>query len=193
MALGYAVSGRFLTTRSFMKRLLIALACLVLTLPCIAQNADEPASKEDVILYLRTMHSHDLMQKMAAVQLQSMRDLMRDQIVKDKGSVPANFDARMQKLMDGLAKDMPYDEIVQAMIPAYQKHFTHGDIEAMNTFYSSAVGQKVLQELPSVMQEGMQSAMPVMSKYVSDWQDRMKHEFDDTKAPEKNTDTPVQQ
>lgn len=175
-----------------MKRLMIALACLMVSLPCLAQNADEPASKDDVILYLRTMHSHDLMQKMVAVQFDSMRKLMHDQLVKDKGSVPADFDARMQKMMDSLAKDMPLDEITDAMIPAYQKHFTHGDIEAMNAFYSSPVGQKVLQELPSVMQEGMQAAMPLMTNYLSEWQERMKHAFDDPKTPEKNTDIPVQ-
>lgn len=176
-----------------MKRLLIALACLALSLPCIAQNADEPASNDDVILYLRTMHSHDTMQRMVAVQLQSMKQLMQEQLIKEKGSVPADFEKRYQTMTDDVAKNMPFDDIVQAMIPAYQKHFTHGDIEAMNSFYSSPVGQKVLQELPSVMQEGMQAAMPVMSNYLSDLQDRMKHAFDDTKAPAKNTDTPVQQ
>jgi hypothetical protein len=173
-----------------MKRLLIALACLVLSLPCLAQKADEPASKDDVILYLRTMHSHDLMQKLIAVQFQSIRDLMHDQLMKDKGSVPADFDSRMRKMTDDLAKSMPVDEITQAMIPSYQKHFTHGDIEAMNTFYASPVGQKVLQELPAVTQEGMQAAMPIMSKYLSDSQERLKHGFDDT--PAKNGDTPVQ-
>jgi uncharacterized protein len=176
-----------------MKRLLIAFACIALSLPCIAQNAGEPASKDDVILLLRTMQSHDMMQRTVAVQFESMRVLLRDQLMKEKGSVPADFDVRIHKVMDSLAKDMPYDEILQAMIPAYQKHFNHGDIEAMNAFYSSPVGQKVLQELPAVMQEGMREAMPIMSKYLSDWQDRMKHEFDETKQPEKNGDIPVQQ
>jgi hypothetical protein len=97
--------------------------------------------------------------------------------VKD-GNLPADFDTRMAKIMDDLIKGMPVDEITQAMIPAYQNHFTKSDIEAMNVFYSSPVGQKVLQELPAVMQEGMQAAMPLMSKYLSDWQQRLKHEFD---------------
>jgi hypothetical protein len=178
-----------------MKRLLIVLVCLAFAFPCLAQNADEPASKDDVILYLRTMHSHDLMQKTIAVQFQSMRQLIHDQLLKDKGSVPADFDTRMKKMMDELAKTMPIDEITQAMIPAYQKHFTHSDIEAMNTFYSSPVGQKVLQELPAVMQEGMQAAMPIMSQYLSEWQGKMKNEFEPAQksAPAKPADAPSTQ
>ncbi len=161
-----------------MKRCLLVFACFVLCLPCIAQNPDDPATSDDVILYLRTMHSHDMMQKLMEVQVQSMRQLERDVILKEKGSVPADFDARFKKEMDDLIKNMPLDEMAQAMIPAYQKHFTHGDIEAMNAFYSSPVGQKVIQELPAVSGEAMQSMMPVLSKYLSDWKERMKNELE---------------
>ena len=161
-----------------MKRLLIVLACFACCLPCLAQNADEPASRDDVILYLRTMHSHDLMVRTMEVQSKAMQQLFTDQIMKEKGSLPPDFQSRMGKMMDELFKGMPIDQITDAMIPSYQNHFTKGDIEAMNKFYSSPVGQKVLEQLPAVMQEGMQAAMPIMSKYLSDWQERIKKEFE---------------
>lgn len=164
-----------------MKRLLVALASVMLALPCFAQNTeDAAATRDDVILYLRTMHSHDLMQKTIQVQFQSMQQLIRTQIEQEKGSVPPDFDVRMKKMFDDLGQNMPIDEITQAMIPAYQKHFSHSDIEAMNAFYASPVGQKVLEELPAVMQEGMQAAMPILSKYMSDSQERLKKEFEST-------------
>ena len=167
-----------------MKRLLIAIACLVfLSGSALAQSADEPASRDDVILFLRTMHSHDLFQRTMEVQSQSMQQLFHDQIVKDKGSVPPDFAVRMKKAMDELTKDMPVDEITQAMIPAYQNHFTKGDIEALNAFYSSPVGQKFLEQSPAVMQEGMKAAMPILSKYLSEWKERMSQEV---KQMEKN-------
>jgi uncharacterized protein len=171
-----------------MKRAILVFACFALTLPCIAQNPDDPASSDDVILYLRTMHSHDMMQKMMQVQVQSMQQLFRDMTVKEKGNVPADFDTNFKKKTDDLIKNMPMDEMVQAMIPAYQKHFTHGDIEAMNAFYSSPVGQKVLEELPAVTGEAMQSMMPILTKYLSDWKERMKKDLEDSpgKGPAKD-------
>lgn len=167
-----------------MKRLLIVLACLAFSVSALAQILDEPASKDDVILYLRTMHAHDMLEKTMQVQSRSMQQLVREQVLKEKGSVPPEFDAHFQKTMDELVRGMPVDEITEAMIPAYQKHFTKGEIEAMNTFYSSPIGQKVLQELPAVMQEGAQAAMPIMSKYLSEWNDRMQQEL---KEMEKST------
>jgi hypothetical protein len=177
------------------KRLLIALACIAFCVPGLAQTADEPASKDDIILYLRTMHSHDMLQRVMEVQSQNMQQLFRDQLLKEKGSVPPEFDAHFKKAMDDLIKSMPIDEITQAMIPAYRQHFTKSDIEAMNAFYASPVGLKVLQHLPVVMQEGSQAAMPIMSKYLSEWKDRMEQDMkemekDSPKTP--NKDAPPQ-
>jgi hypothetical protein len=180
--------------------LLTALACLAFSfsasISARAQAADEPASKDDIILYLRTMRSHDMFQRIMEVQSQNMQQLFRDQMLKERGSVPPEFDAHFRKAMDEMIKGMPVDDITQAMIPAYQKHFTKGDIEAMNAFYSSPVGQKVLQELPVVVQEGSQAAMPILSKYLDVWKDRMQQELkemgDDTpKKPTVKKDTPV--
>ena len=176
-----------------MKRLWIALACLAFAVPVLAQGGDEPASKDDVILYLRTMRTHDMLQKTMQVQSQSMQQLVRDQVLKEKGSVPPEFDAHFKKTMDELIKGMPVDEITEAMIPAYQKHFTKSEIEAMNTFYSSPIGQKVLQELPAVMQEGAQAAMPIMSKYLSEWNDRMQQALKEMEKSAPKADPPPQQ
>jgi hypothetical protein len=97
--------------------------------------------------------------------------------------------------MDDLIKAMPIDEITQAMIPAYQKHFTKSDIDAMNAFYSSPVGQKVLQQLPVVMQEGSQAAMPILSRYITEWKDRMQQDLKEMEkdSPRKNDPAPPSQ
>jgi uncharacterized protein len=162
-----------------MRALLIAVLCAVFITPCLAQTADtDPATKDDVILLFRTMHSYDLIQKLMEVQSQSTQQLFRDQLEREKG-VPSDFEARIKKMNDEMIKGIPADEIVQAMIPAYQKHFTRGDIAAMNAFYSSPVGQKVLRELPAVTQEGMQEMMPILNKYLEGWKERVQHEFED--------------
>ncbi len=156
----------------------IAAVCLAFTAQVFAQTpGSEPASRDEVILYLRTMHSHDMMRKVLEVQSKSMQQLLYDQVKDQQGKVPKDFDVQFKKAMDELIKDMPVDELTQAMIPAYQQHFTKSDIEAMNTFYASPVGQKVLEELPAVMQEGQKAAMPILSKYLSEWSARMQQEL----------------
>jgi hypothetical protein len=171
-----------------MNRLFTAFFCLIVAACCLPQNSlaqtsDEPASRDDVILYMRTMRTHDLMQRTMRVQVDAMHALMREQIMKDKGKLPPDFDAKFKKETDDLLMNLPLDEIVDAMIPAYQNHFTKSDIQAMNAFYSSPVGQKVLEELPAVLQEGNQAAMPMLSKYLSAWQARMKNDLESPEKP----------
>lgn len=163
-----------------MRIFLMATLCLALAAPALAQSSDtDPATKDDIILYLRTMRSHDMLRKMMEVQSQSVQKLMRDQLLQDKGSLPPEFNSHMKKAMADLVQGMPVDEIIQAMIPAYQKHFTRSDIQAMNAFYSSPVGQKVLEELPAVTQEGVQAALPIMSKYLTEWRSRMEQDMNE--------------
>ncbi len=62
------------------------------------------------------------------------------------------------------------------MVPAYQKHFTKGDMDALIAFYSTPTGQKVLRELPAVTAEGMQAMMPIMRKSVDKMTERAENE-----------------
>ena len=111
-----------------MKRFLLGLVCLLLVTPAFAQGEGEAPSRDDVIAYLRTMRSHDLIVRTMRVQAETMRQLFRDMVVKDRGKVPSNFDTFFKTAMDDLIKGVPVDEITEAMIPAYQKHFTRADL-----------------------------------------------------------------
>lgn len=65
---------------------------------------------------------------------------------------------------------------MQAMVPAYQKHFTKGDMDALTAFYSSPAGQKVLREMPGLMADSMEIMMPIISKHVEKVARRMQDE-----------------
>jgi hypothetical protein len=161
-----------------MKRLSIVLVCLVFCACAYAQSADEPASKDDVLVLLKTLGSHDTMQRTMEATLKPMHEMYHQQFLKDKDRLPPDFESRMNKMMDDMMKNMPFDEMMQAMVPTYQKHFTRGDLQAMNAFYSSPVGQKFLQEMPVVTGEAMQAMIPIMTRYSGQWQERMQKEIE---------------
>jgi len=173
-----------------MKRLLIAVCCIVLSLPLFAQSAAEPASREDVVLLLRTMQSHDMMQRTMEAITKQMHQMYHELYMKDKDKLPPDFESRISKMMDEMMLNMPFDDMMQAMIPVYQKHFTRNDIEALNAFYSSPVGQKFLHEAPAVTGEAMQAMMPVLTKYAQQRQERMQQEI---KKMMENTPKPAGQ
>ncbi|MGA2337759.1 MAG: DUF2059 domain-containing protein [Terriglobales bacterium] len=152
-----------------MKRLLLVVGLvLVFSGACIAQTSadDSPATKADVEQYFQIVKSHDMMKKLMASMSQSLHQITHEQYLKHKDELPADYESKMTARMDELFDNMPWDEMTQAMVPAYQKHFTKGDIDNLVAFYSSPTGEKLLRELPSVTAESMQNMMPILIKYT---------------------------
>jgi hypothetical protein len=152
-----------------MKRFLVLVfLCLGLSGFSAAQqtSSDAPASKEDIERYLQVMHSHDMMVKTVEAMAKPMHDMVHQRYLKDRDKLPADFEARMNKEMDELMKSFPWDEMLDAMVPVYQKHFTKGDVDALVAFYSGPTGQKMLQELPAITAETMATIMPMIQKSV---------------------------
>jgi uncharacterized protein len=165
-----------------MKHILIGvILCLSLACSGLAQDtgANAPASKEDVERYLQAVHSQDMMRKMMDAMTKSMQQMNHDRYLKDKDKLPADFEARTNKMMDDMMKDMPFDEMMQAMVPTYQKHFTKGDMDGLVTFYTSPTGQKLLREMPAITAEAMTAIMPIMRQHMDAMSRRLQQQTDE--------------
>jgi hypothetical protein len=148
-------------------------ASLVLAGLGFAQTAaDAPASKEDVEAYLSAVHSHEMMKQIMEAMAKPMHQMAHDQCAKYKDTLPADCESQMSKHFDEMMNEMPFDEMMDAMIPAYEKHFTKGDMDTLTAFYSGPTGQKVLRELPAIMSEGMEAMMPVMKRTIDHMTER---------------------
>jgi hypothetical protein len=166
--------------RIAMKRILLAGAIVLVTCGYVAaqQNpADAPATKEEIQRYLQIMHSREMMTKMVEAMSKPMHQMVHDQYLKDKDKLPADFEVRMNKMMDEMFKSFPWDEMLDAMVPVYQKHFTKGDVDALVAFYSTATGQKLIKEMPAITAEAMQEMMPLMRKSMDQMTRRMQEEI----------------
>jgi hypothetical protein len=162
-----------------MKRFLMVMAlCLAFVKVGAAQQspADAPATREDVQRYLDVMHSRAMMSQMIEAMTKPMHQMIHEQYLKDKDKLPPDFEDHVNKMMDDTMKGFPWDEILEAMVPVYQKHMTKGDIDATVAFYSSPTGQKMLRELPAIMAEAMQAMMPLMQKQMEAMQQRVQQE-----------------
>jgi len=162
-----------------MKRFAFAvLACLLFASISFAQQsaADGPASKEDIEKYLDAMHYPDLMKSTLDAMTKQMHQMTHAQLEKQP-NLPPDFEARMDKTMDDMIKDFPIDDLLQAMIPAFQKHLTKGEVDALTAFYSAPTGQKILKEMPSMTADAMQAASGIMQKMMAKMQDRLQNEL----------------
>jgi len=155
-----------------------ALACLLITSVTFARQsaADAPASKEDIEKYLDTMHSREMMKSTMAAMTKQMHQMTHAELQKQP-NLPPDFEARMDKMMDDMIRDFPIDELIRAMVPAYQRHLTKGDVDALTKFYSSPIGQKVLNEMPAMTADAMQAASGIVQKMMAKMQERLQSEL----------------
>lgn len=143
------------------RQIVVAALCVVFAVSATSQaqtpnNSDVP-DKAQIEQFLDLMHAKAQMVQVMEGMEKQIR-LGAEQGFKDKvpGATPEQL-AKVDAIFDGLFKDMPVDEMVDAIVPIYQKHLTKSDLTAVTAFYSSPAGQKILKEMPAIMSEAMQA------------------------------------
>jgi uncharacterized protein len=162
-----------------MKRPALALLlCLFFASQAVAQNAasDAPASKADIQRYLDTMHMTDMMKDMMGTMTKQMNQILHDQLSRES-NLPPDAEDRLIKSMDDSLSNFPMDDMIQAMIPVYQKYLTKGDVEALVGFYSSPVGQKILAETPAMTADAMKASSGIIQKMMADEMQRIQQQM----------------
>lgn len=139
--------------------------------PSPAANA--PASRQDVLKLFNVMHIHDQMRSVMDSMTKQQSVLVHETMKKRYPQIAEErleqFDAMMEESM----KDFPVDAIIDDLVPVYQKHLTRTDVSAMNVFYSSPTGQKLLREMPAMTEESMQLSYGRMQKQMDAMTARM--------------------
>src|SRR5215469_14079814 len=161
-----------------------------------ALPADAP-SREQVLQFF------DLIQvkKLTETTMQAVRqqvEAMGKQIFHDEMPNPT---PEQQKFMDDLMSStiteitgsFPIDEMLDTMVPVYQRHLSKSDLEAVIAFYSSPVGQKLLREQPQMVQESMQAMAPIQQRMIRDMLDkvqaRIMNSIEEERKKEKHKDS----
>jgi hypothetical protein len=162
--------------RVFLAVLVFAsLTCTV----CAQSDPAAPASKADIQRLFDAMHTRQMIHQMMNSMSQPMHQMAHEQCQKNADKMPPDCEQRLTTMMDNMFANMPWDEMIDAMMPAYQKHFTRGDIDAFVAFYNSPAGQKLLGEMPAITAESMQDMMPIMRRYMETVQSQVEAQMAD--------------
>ena len=152
-----------------MKECACSLASLILFAACVASAQQPPtpdatATKDDILRLFRVMETQAQVRQVMEQVMQQMRTMNREQIKQRHADITEADLARMDRESEEIAKSFPVDEMIEDMVPVYQKHLTKVNVDAMIAFYSSPTGKKLLRELPALMAEGVQAAYPRIQK-----------------------------
>lgn len=158
-----------------MKKTIVPLILLIASFsPGFAQTQMDAATKQDVQDMMQLTGQRDRLQ---LIYSEMASQFASEFAARYQQQHPNANPAEVQKAateaterIQQMFKAIPTDEMLDAMIPVYQKYLTHSDIKAINEFYGSPTGQKLLQNTNAMMIEAMQAAQSVMKKHMPEIQ-----------------------
>jgi uncharacterized protein len=156
------------------------------------QSAVELATRDEVLTLLETLQ----VRKTMGVMLESMKQIMRDATEKSFRERVPNATPKQLAALDGMVDDIvgaQLDDLINAIIPIYQRHLTKTDIEEMIRFYSSPVGQKLLREQPQIIQESMQAGAAVQQKRMDEMNAKIQERLQEMEGGQEQTAAPQKQ
>ena len=85
-------------------------------------------------------------------------------------NMQANFDQMTSTLkpeqVEAFRNAVKVDEIVQLLLPIYDKHFTADELRAYIRFYSSTDGKKLVQTLPLLMKDSVDISIKYLDSHL---------------------------
>jgi hypothetical protein len=134
-----------LTMKTHLKLLLTIAICLASVGAALAQNPQnnstvDPEKAHDIRLLFQATNPKDLVPQVL------------DQFVAAFKQAAPNVP---QQFWDDFKKKVDVDELIDLMIPIYDKYYTAEDIKAMLAFYNTPTGRKVTATMGPMTQEKM--------------------------------------
>jgi len=159
-----------------MKRSALLILFIVAALGAVfAQQApgDSPATKEDVEKLFVTMHVREQMHNMMEVMSKQSRQMAQEALRKRVPELSQRELDRIDEMTDRIQKGVDFDGMIDDMVPIYQRHLTKEDVAAMEAFYETPTGQKMLREQPEMTAEAMKAVEPRMEKMMGSMMDEV--------------------
>lgn len=148
-----------------------AVLCFLLAMPvCVVAQAagySDAPDKADVVKFLDLMHARSQMEQVLSGMVKQMKSGAEDAFKQKVPDATPEQLAKVDKMFDTMFASLPMDEMVNAIVPIYQRHLTRADLNAVTAFYSSPAGQKILKELPAIMSESMQAGGEIGQKALA--------------------------
>lgn len=119
-------------------------------------RADEASKQAKAAKLVETMHMEQNMVKMldtvSAQMKQSFSSALGDNATPRQKEIFNNFTSQVLQLM---RTQLSWSVLKPDMVKLYASNFTEDELDGLNAFYASPVGQSSLEKMPMVMQQSM--------------------------------------
>ena len=159
---------------------------LILPIALLAQKPDSPKTTASPAKSTAARTTSKPMDPEAA-KVADIRRLLaltgtREMVNQMKAEMMAQFRQNAptmpKEMFDEMTSELKAEDLEEAMIPVYSRHFTGADIKQLIAFYESPFGRKVMREMPQILVEsnevGVRWGQGVVTKVAGRWRDQGK-------------------
>jgi len=188
-----------------MRRITLLTAILAVLCSCtlLAQtNARPAAPKVEPIPEMQRASVDEVKALFVSMQIKEQVETMLNAM---RTQMTANFDAQMKRMnppmsnkalsevraaMDEGINLVKVEDMLNDMVPLYQKYITRDEMASIRAFYESPAGKSLLAKSPVITQEFMSTAMPKemekMNAYMAKMQSRIQKIMEEDATANKN-------
>lgn len=146
-----------------MKRVALVVAVsLCISAAAFAQTAATAPTREELVKMFDVLRVRQQTENVMQTTLMQMRQQIENDIQKRYPNLSPEAMKKIEESINGAVNIYPVNEMLEDLIPVYQKHLTKADVDAIVGFYSSPAGQHFLDKMPAVTQEAMSTMMTKM-------------------------------
>jgi uncharacterized protein len=131
--------------------------CLLLgmcTSSLLAQNKT-PSTNSSAPVESEADHAAKRVEIRKLIRLTGAANVSADALRQIIEPLRADFPQVPEEFWNTFIKEVHSDELIDLVIPIYDKYYTRGEIEDLMHFYQSPVGQKTIQVLPKLSLEAI--------------------------------------
>lgn len=175
---------------------------VLVTVASVCSSAQQPNPKAPATSRgtAKIAVSHKPAAESEAAKVADIRKLLqltgsREMVNQMKGTLMEQFKQASPNLppemFDEMLSEMKAEDLEEAIIPIYVKHFTAADIKHLIAFYESPFGRKVTRVMPQILQEsnevGMDWGQNIVTRVATKWRKEGKlteREYEQLVGPE---------
>ena len=174
----------------------IAIFSLALSLPLFGQDAAsavDQSTRDEVVRFMELLQVRSRMTMMLDSMRVQQRRLAEQSLKTEKPNATPQEIQRTDRVVDtalnSVLSDQTIDQMINALVPIYQRHFSKADLDGILAFYTSPVGQKLQNETPAITQESMQATTDIISQKLPEIKQAVKAQMDKMTAGDKKVNS----
>ena len=147
--------------------------------------ADQP-SREELMKMFEVLRVRQQTENVMNTVLAQMKQQLEGDIQKRYPNLTPEARAKLENSIRDAVNLYPVNEMLDDLIPVYQKHLAKSDVDAIVSFYSSSAGQHFLDKMPAMTAEAMQTMMTKLQVRSAEYADKVQKQADELSEPKKN-------